>query len=336
VPPLRSVCVYAGSSPGAGPAYAALAAALGTRIAERGLRLVYGGGRVGLMGAAADAALAAGGEVVGVLPAALERREVGHRGLTELVVVGSMHERKALMAERADGFVALPGGLGTLEELVEAATWTQLGIHAKPVALLDAAGFWDDLRRLLDHAVRERFLRPQHRGLLRSATTPDAALDALAAWTPQDTDKWMEPGAPRPDVPPRGPLVGVSAIVVRDGHVLLGRRRGAHGAGTWSFPGGKVDPGEAPGAAAARELAEETGLVAEAVAPAGWTDDRFPDDGLHFVTLHHVVRAGGEPVVREPEKVEGWSWHHWDALPEPLFAPVAALRATGWRPPAPS
>ncbi|WP_354700704.1 MutT/NUDIX hydrolase [Paraconexibacter sp. AEG42_29] len=130
----------------------------------------------------------------------------------------------------------------------------------------------------------------------------------------------------------RGPLVGASAIVVRDGRVLLGRRRGAHGAGTWSFPGGKVDAGEAPATAVARELEEETGLIARAVTRVTWTDDVFPDDGLHYVTLHHLVEAVGEPARREPEKVDGWSWHRWDALPEPLFAPVASLVETGWRP----
>ncbi|MGP4015444.1 nucleotide triphosphate diphosphatase NUDT15 [Saccharopolyspora sp. 5N708] len=131
----------------------------------------------------------------------------------------------------------------------------------------------------------------------------------------------------------RGPFVGTSAVVVRDGQVLLGRRLGAHGAGQWSFPGGKVDAGESPADATARELAEETGLVATAVTPIGWTSDVFAAEGLHFVTLHHLVVATGEPTVREPDKVEGWSWHEWDALPDPLFGPVQALIADGWRPP---
>ena len=131
---------------------------------------------------------------------------------------------------------------------------------------------------------------------------------------------------------PRGPFVGTSAVVVRDGLVLLGRRRGAHGAGTWSFPGGKLDAGESPEDAAARELHEETGLTAVRIAPITWTNDVFAADGLHFVTLHHLVEADGDPQVREPDKVEGWSWHRWDALPEPLFAPITALVATGWRP----
>lgn len=131
---------------------------------------------------------------------------------------------------------------------------------------------------------------------------------------------------------PRGPLLGASAIVVREGRVLLGRRRGAHGEGTFAFPGGKVDPGEHPADTVRRELEEETGLVARGIVPVPWTNDVFAADGLHFITLHHLVDADGEPVVREPDKVDGWDWYGWDELPEPLFSPAAALRASGWRP----
>lgn len=130
----------------------------------------------------------------------------------------------------------------------------------------------------------------------------------------------------------RGPLVGTSAIVVRGDTVLLGRRRGAHGAGEWSFPGGKVDPGEEPSHAAARELEEETGLVATNVEPIIWTNDVFAAEGLHFVTLHHLVEAGGDPIATEPHKIAEWAWFRWDELPQPLFSPVVALQQTGWRP----
>jgi 8-oxo-dGTP diphosphatase len=131
----------------------------------------------------------------------------------------------------------------------------------------------------------------------------------------------------------RGPLVGAAAIVVRDGRVLLGERRGAHGAGAWAFPGGKVDAGEEPAVAVARELAEETGLVATAVAPVAWTNDLFAAEGLHYVTLHHRVDVGpGEPRVLEPDKCGGWGWFAWEALPRPLFVPVVNLVAQGWRP----
>ena len=130
-----------------------------------------------------------------------------------------------------------------------------------------------------------------------------------------------------------GPFLGVSAIVVRDGAVLMGRRQGAHGAGTWAFPGGKPDPGEDPSDTVRRELREETGLRAHSVQPIAWTSDVIPDSNQHFVTLHHLVDAEGEPAVLEPDKVEGWRWCAWDALPDPLFAPAASLIAGGWRPP---
>jgi len=180
--PLRSVCVFCGASPGGDPGYAADAAAMARALVERGIRVVYGGASVGVMGALAEAALAAGGEVVGVIPRHMVRNEVAHAGLTRLHVVGSMHERKALMADLSDGFVALAGGLGTLEELAEILTWAQLALHDKPVGLLDRRGFFDDLLRFLDHAVAEGFVRPHHRALLRSADEPGPLLDAMAGW----------------------------------------------------------------------------------------------------------------------------------------------------------
>jgi uncharacterized protein (TIGR00730 family) len=190
---LRSVCVFSGSSPGARPSYAETATALGREVAVRGMRLVYGGASVGLMGAVADAALAAGGEVVGVIPQHLVDREVAHDGLTELRVTGSMHERKALMADLADGFVALPGGLGTLEELAEILTWSQLGLQSKPCGLLDVEGFFDPLLAFLDHTVAERFVSTEHRALVLAADRPDALLDLLSAWQPGGPGvKWVD------------------------------------------------------------------------------------------------------------------------------------------------
>jgi uncharacterized protein (TIGR00730 family) len=186
------ICVYAGSNPGADPAYAAAAEALARLLADRGAGVVYGGGKVGLMGILADAALAAGGEVIGVMPQALIDREIGHDGLTELHVVGSMHERKALMAQLSDGFVALPGGAGTLEELIEVYTWSQLGLHDKPMGVLNVRGYYDGLAALLDHAVREGFLRPEHRAAMLLATSPAELLDAFAAWKPAHLPKWMD------------------------------------------------------------------------------------------------------------------------------------------------
>lgn len=178
---LRAVCVFTGSSVGAHPGYGRLAVALARELAGRGIRTVYGGAQVGVMGILAQAALEAGGEVVGVIPRHMARREVAHHGLTELRVVASMHERKALMADLSDAFVALPGGLGTLEELAEILTWSQLGLHDKPVGLLDDRDYFGHLLRFLDHAVTERFVRPEHRALLLSATTPGALLEAMEA-----------------------------------------------------------------------------------------------------------------------------------------------------------
>ena len=189
---MRRVCVYAGSNPGSDPAYADAARSLAGLMAERGIGLVYGGGKVGLMGVIADTTLAAGGEAIGVMPQALIDREIGHPGLTELKVVHSMHERKALMAELADAFVAVPGGIGTLEELIEVYTWSQLGIHDKACGVLNVRGYYDGLASFLDHAVQEGFLRPQHRAVLTVAEDPGELLDALAAFVPPRVGKWLE------------------------------------------------------------------------------------------------------------------------------------------------
>src|ERR687894_2081084 len=170
---MRRLCVFSGSSPGGHPDYAQSAAELGRALAAQGIGLVYGGAQVGLMGTIADAALEAGGEAVGVIPQALVDREIGHRGLTELHVVDSMHERKALMAELSDAFVAVPGGIGTLEELIEVYTWSQLGLHRKTCGLLNVRGYYDHLAAFLDHAVAQEFLPEQHRALLVAAAAPD-------------------------------------------------------------------------------------------------------------------------------------------------------------------
>jgi uncharacterized protein (TIGR00730 family) len=189
---MRRVCVFCGSSSGARPAYAEAAEWMGRTLAGRGIGLVYGGGCVGLMGTVADAALAAGGEVIGVIPEALVAKEVAHTGLTELRVVRSMHERKALMAELSGAFVALPGGYGTLEEFCEVLTWAQLGLHARPCGLLNVAGYYDPLLALLDHAVAERFVRPAHRALVIEEQDPETLLDRLARHTVPKTEKWIE------------------------------------------------------------------------------------------------------------------------------------------------
>jgi len=189
---LRRICVFAGSRPGARAEYAAAARALGGTLARRGIGLVYGGGNVGLMGELADAALAAGGEVIGVIPEALVRKEVAHTGLSELRVVDSMHERKAQMADLADAFIALPGGMGTLEELCEILTWAQLGLHAKPCGLLDVCGYFERLLGFLDHAVAEDFLRAEHRDILFTAEDTERLLEAFSRHRAPTVEKWID------------------------------------------------------------------------------------------------------------------------------------------------
>jgi len=189
---MRSVCVFCGSNSGAGEAYASAARNLARAIARRRLALVYGGGSIGLMGILADAALEAGGNVIGVTPRRLVEREVAHGGLTELRVVETMHERKALMADLSDAFISLPGGLGTLDETFEMLTWIQLGYHRKPCALLEVNGYFERLTAFLDHAVEQRFLTTEHRAMLIVEHDSEAVLDRLASAKLPDTGKWMD------------------------------------------------------------------------------------------------------------------------------------------------
>ncbi len=185
------ICVFCGSSSGSHPGYAAAARALAREIARRGHGLVYGGGNVGLMGVVADAMLEAGGEVVGVIPHTLVSREIGHRGVTTLHVVDSMHERKTLMADLSDAFIALPGGIGTFEEWFEAVTWTQLGLHRKPCGLLNVHGFYDELIRFMDHSWAEGFVKPETRAVVRHDADPAALLDALDAVQLPVVPRWI-------------------------------------------------------------------------------------------------------------------------------------------------
>lgn len=188
---IKSICVFCGSSTGDQPFYRDAAIALGREVAERGWTLVYGAGNIGLMGVLADAALAAGGKVIGVIPQHLFDKEVGHLGLTNLVIVNSMHERKARMADEADAFVALPGGFGTFEEFCEVLTWSQLGLHTKPCGLLNVGGFYDPLLALFDHAEQSKFLRPEHRSIVLDDDNINRLLDRMLAFKPPQVEKWM-------------------------------------------------------------------------------------------------------------------------------------------------
>ncbi len=189
----KRICVFCGANPGNDPAFASAAAELGRAIAVAGHGVVYGGGRVGLMGVLADAALAAGGEVLGFMPRALVEREVGHHGLTELLVTDSMHSRKAAMADHADGFIAMPGGYGTLDEVMEILTWNQIGSIAKPVAFLDGNGYFESLFRFFDEAVVAGLIKPEHRAMAQHASSVDQAIRIAAGPAPSSPSKWTDP-----------------------------------------------------------------------------------------------------------------------------------------------
>ena len=188
---MKRVCIFCGSNTGSRPAYAEAAKRMGAALARRGIGLVYGGGGVGLMGVLADAVMAARGEAIGVIPEALVAKELAHQGVTKLHIVGSMHERKALMAQLADAFIALPGGFGTLEEFCEVVTWAQLGLHEKPCGVLNVEGFYDLLLTFLDRGVAERFIHPAHRSLILADDDPERLLDLLIAYRPPALDRWM-------------------------------------------------------------------------------------------------------------------------------------------------
>lgn len=189
---MTRLAVYCGSSPGGDPAYADAARALATEMARRGIGLVFGGGHIGLMGTIADAVLNAGGEAIGVIPAALRDKELAHKGCSELHIVSTMHERKALMADLADGFIAMPGGFGTLDEMFEMLTWGQLGYHPKPCGFLNVAGYYDALFTFLDNCVEARFVTRVHREMIIAASEPSALLDEIADFRPPDQAKWLD------------------------------------------------------------------------------------------------------------------------------------------------
>jgi uncharacterized protein (TIGR00730 family) len=189
---MKRICVFCGSSAGSQAEYRACAEELGTEMTHRNIGLVYGGGNVGLMGAIADSVLEAGGEAIGVIPEHLMSREIGHKRLTKLHIVRSMHERKALMADLSDAFIALPGGFGTLEEFFEVLTWSQLGLHAKPCGIVNVLGYYTPLLAMLDHAVKEQFLKPQNRALVLARDRPAELLQALEEWRPVHVEKWLD------------------------------------------------------------------------------------------------------------------------------------------------
>jgi uncharacterized protein (TIGR00730 family) len=281
---MRSVCVFCGSNPGRRPEYLAGAADLGRTLAARGIRVVYGGAHVGLMGALADAVLAAGGEIIGVIPGLLVDAEVAHPGLSELRVTGSMHERKAVMAELADGFIALPGGIGTLEELAEIVTWAQLGLHAKPAGLLNVLGYYEGLLGFLDHAMEERFVRLDHREMILARPTAAELLAVMDGWTapPRTPAKWIDadgsdivPGRRDPGAP-RGAEAGLGAR----SELRYQGSAPRHQRAAWPSPGRMWRAGNPD------------------LARAGPGRRRLPDDGPRFPEREHRCTGSRQARIR--------------------------------------
>jgi uncharacterized protein (TIGR00730 family) len=297
---MRRLCVFCGSSSGLRPEYQTAAETLGRALSDRGIGLVYGGAHVGLMGAVADAVLrgGGGGEVIGVIPRALVEREIAHRGLTELRVVGSMHERKAVMADLADGFVALPGGAGTLEELFEVWTWAQLGLHRKPCGLLNVNGYFDALGAFLDHASAEQFLRAEHRAMLIMENDPAALLDRFARYSAPVVTKW------------RDPIDVLAWVCVREGRMLATRTRGKS---MFCAPGGKRQAGESDAQALSREIAEELGVALQAETMALVDVVQAPAHGEPAGTMVRMTCYAAEPVgdiagIRGKAEVDEVAW----------------------------
>lgn len=279
----RRLCVFCGSASGIRPEYTVAAQDLGRVLLERGIGLVYGGAHVGLIGAVADAVLSGGGEVIGVIPRSLVEREIAHRGLTELRIVDGMHERKAVMADLADGFVALPGGAGTLEELFEVWTWAQLGLHRKPCGLLDVGGYFTGLRTFLDHATLEGFLRAEHRAMLIVEQDPAMLLERFARYTAPAIGKWA-----------RAEDIDVLAwVCVRDSRLLATRTRGNT---VFYAPGGKRQAGESDWQALSREVSEELGITLNAETLALVDVVQAPAHGQPGGTLVRMTCYAAEAV----------------------------------------
>lgn len=292
------ICVFCGSNSGNNELYANAARETGRTLARLGIDLVYGGGRVGLMGMLADAALIEGGRVIGVMPQSLLEREIQHTSLTELHIVATMHERKTRMAELADGFIALPGGAGTLEEIFEQWTWAQLGIHHKPCGFLNANGYFDPLRTMVSRMVGEGFLRPEYASMLLFDTEPAAIIDAFRGYLPPVAKYQAPPNSGEP----ANKFIRIVAALVQDdaGHVLLVRKRGTR---AFMQPGGKLRDSESHLEALERELVEELScsvqpdsptLLGTFTAPAANESGYLVEAALYRVKLTGTISAAAE------------------------------------------
>jgi uncharacterized protein (TIGR00730 family) len=314
------ICVFCGSSAGNNRVYADAARETGTTLARMGIGLVYGGGGVGLMGVLADAALNAGGRVIGVIPRSLLEREIQHAGLSELLVVSTMHERKTKMAELADGFIALPGGAGTLEEIFEQWTWAQLGIHHKPCGFLNTNGYFDPLRKMIDQMASEGFLRPEHASMLVFHTELAAIVDAFSDYLPPVAKYQVSTKGNKP----ARQCIRIVAALVQDeaGHVLLVRKKG-----TLAFmqPGGKPHDSESHLDALERELREELSCSIQPGSPAflgTFTAPAANETGcLVEAALYRVKLVGTISAALEIEEIV---WLDPDKLNEIVLAPLTS------------
>ena len=296
---MNSICVFCGSNPGRDRRYEDAARATGYALVRAKLRLIYGGGKVGLMGAVADQVLSAGGHVTGIIPRALWEREIAHEGLTELRVVEGMHERKKLMAELADGFIALPGGAGTLEEIFEQWTWSQLGIHAKPCGLLNVDGYFNSLIAMIERMIAEGFLSHMYAAMLQVETDPNALLARILAYRPP-ARKWSKNNSFA--TPSRSIAIAAAVIADVNGRVLLVRK-----SRTSSFmqPGGKLNAGETAIDALRRELKEELGCVLVNSEFLGFFAAPAANEPMHSVeaALFQVVISGQLEPQAEIEEI---------------------------------
>ena len=292
------ICVFCGSSAGNDQVYADAARETGAMLARRRIALVYGGGRVGLMGVLADAALNAGGTVIGVIPQSLLEREIQHTGLSDLQVVSTMHERKTRMAELADGFIALPGGAGTLEEIFEQWTWAQLGIHHKPCGFLNTNGYFNPLRQMIGRMTAAGFLRPEHASMLAFHAEPSAIVDAFSEYLPPAAKYQLS----TKETEPARPCIRIVAALVEDelGHVLLVRKKGTR---AFMQPGGKLQDAESHLDTLERELREELScsiqpgspvFLGTFTAPAANETDCLVEAALYRVTLAGTMSAASE------------------------------------------
>lgn len=305
------ICVFCGSSSGKNEAYAQAARDMGTTLAQAGIELVYGGGRVGLMGVIADAALAAGGSVIGVMPQALVDREVQHVSLTELHVVESMHERKTKMSTLADGFVALPGGAGTLEEIFEQWTWAQLGIHQKPCGFLNINGYFDPLRQMIEQMSGEGFLRTDHASMLVFDTKPAAILESFRAYS-APLAKWMATAQK---------TIRIVAALIQDdrGRLLLVRKRGTS---AFMQPGGKIQGDESHIETLQRELAEELSctMQPDPVYLGTFTAPAANEQGSHVEAATYRVQLAGP--IRAASEIAEIFWLDPREIPTVALAPL--------------